>query len=413
MSRGTKSQEMEKGTKQSRTAVNANASKGDPMQHLTTGIPAGQSAVGWEDLGGPTPFNYSPTGDAAELEDAAERIKQVRDVINAKAAPAEPMPTMANPLKEDEDVEDEEFLEEEDDDEEYDDEDEEYDDEDEDEEYDEDDEEYDEEDDEEYDEEDEEELSEDYLDLDNFDVDEDIRALLSGEEELSEEYKEKTKTIFESALRSKVQEIHEAMEGHYESVYQNRLLEEVQSIRENLEERVDSYLEYVAAEWLKENELAVQYGIKEEITESFLAGMRNLFEDHYVELPEERYDVLGSMVEKLDEMESKLNEQTRINVQLNRQLSESVADRVFDSVSEGLAITQREKLASLAESVEFESEAIYREKLESLRESYFPTRIMTPIVQPETLSEGYDSSPESITTSMGAYLRAASMLSKN
>jgi hypothetical protein len=399
MSRGKKSQEMELGTKQSRTAVNANAKAGEPMPHLTTGIPPGQSATSWEDLGGPTPFDYRPDDDSAELDDAADRIKQVRDAINAKARPAEPMPKMANPLKEDEDLDEDEYIVE-DEDEEYDEE-----------EYDEED--YDDEDGEEYDEEGEEEYDEDELDLDDFDVDQDVEALLSGEDELSEEYKEKTKTIFESALRSKVGEIREALEEHYETVYQERLLEEVEAIRGDLEERVDSYLQYVAEEWLKENMLAVQYGIREDITESFLAGMRNLFENHYVDIPEERYDVLGGMVEKLDEMEEKLNEQTRINVQLNRQLSESVADRVFDSVSEGLAITQREKLASLAESVEFESEKEYREKLESLRESYFPTRVITPTVQMETLSEGYDSSPESITTSMGAYLRAASMLSKN
>jgi hypothetical protein len=395
MSRGKKSQGMELGTKQSHTAVNANASPGEPMSHLQTGVVAGQTGS-WEDLGGPTPFNYKTDDDSAELE-TSERVKKVRDIINAKARPADPMPSMSNPLKEEEELEEEEYEEDEDYDE---DESEEYD------EYEEAEEEY---------EEDEDELEEDEeFDLDDFDVEDDVEALLAGEEDLSEEYKEKTKTIFESALRSKVSEITEALESHYEEVYQTRLLEEVEAIREGLEDRVDSYLQYVAEEWLKENQLAVQYGIREEVMESFLAGMRNLFEDHYVDIPEEKYDVLDGMAEKLDEMEEKLNEQTRINVQLNRQLSESVADRVFDSVADGLAATQREKLASLSESVEFDSEDDYREKLESLRESYFPVKVITPQVQHmENLSEGYVDSYESYSPIMESYVNVANMLARN
>jgi exonuclease VII large subunit len=141
--------------------------------------------------------------------------------------------------------------------------------------------------------------------------------------------------------------------------------------------------------------------------------MRNLFENHYVQLPEEKYDVLENMVEKLDEMETKLNEQIERNIQLNRRLSESVADRIFDVVSDGLAITQKEKLASLAESVEFESEEEYREKLETLKESYFPTRTSAPIAQPETLSEGVVSSVEDYSPAMDGYMKALSMLAKN
>jgi exonuclease VII large subunit len=141
--------------------------------------------------------------------------------------------------------------------------------------------------------------------------------------------------------------------------------------------------------------------------------MRNLFENHYVQLPEEKYDVLENMVEKLDEMETKLNEQIERNIQLNRRLSESVADRIFDVVSDGLAITQKEKLASLAESVEFESEEEYREKLETLKESYFPTRNSAPIAQPETLSEGVAPSVVDHSPAMDGYMKALSMLAKN
>jgi exonuclease VII large subunit len=130
-------------------------------------------------------------------------------------------------------------------------------------------------------------------------------------------------------------------------------------------------------------------------------------------MPEEKYDVLEGMVEKLDEMEEKLNEQIEKNIRLNQRLSESVADRILDEVSEGLAATQKEKLATLAESVEFEGEQTYRGKLETLRESYFPIRRVAQHVVTETLSEGYDYSPESVSDSMSQYLRAADMFRKN
>ena len=136
-------------------------------------------------------------------------------------------------------------------------------------------------------------------------------------------------------------------------------------------ERVDAYLEYVSEEWMKENQLAVEKGLKTEMTESFLTGMKSLFEEHYVTIPEEKYDVLSTMVEKLDEMEDKLNEQIKSNIALNQRLAESVADVILADVCEGLALSQKEKLASLAENVEFDSEDNYREKLVTLRESYF------------------------------------------
>ena len=140
--------------------------------------------------------------------------------------------------------------------------------------------------------------------------------------------------------------------------------------------------------------------------------MRGLFEEHYVEIPEDKYDVLESMVDKLDEMEEKLNEQIEKNVSLNKRLAESVADGILDHVSEGLATTQKEKLASLAESVEFESEDEYREKLEMLRESYFSTH-KTPKAKTETLSEGVESGSEQYSDTMAAYLRTLSAVAKN
>ena len=233
--------------------------------------------------------------------------------------------------------------------------------------------------------------------------------LLAGEE-LSEEFQEKARTIFETAINAKVATIREELEAKYEE----KFVEEVASAKESLAERVDSYLEYVADEWMSENQLAVEAGLKADMTESFLTGMKSLFEEHYVQIPEEKYDVFESMVEKLDDMETKLNEQIEKNITLNSRLSESAAEGILNDVSEGLAQTQKEKLASLAESVEFESESQYRGKLETLKESYFTQKNVSTTAKTETLSEGVDSAPAvSVSGSMDAYMRAlGSTLSK-
>jgi hypothetical protein len=387
MSRGKQLQEMESastpgqgggagsGAKQSRTAVNSGASAPDPTPSLSGSTP-GQTGS-YEDLGGPTPENYKPDDDSAKLKTPGTTLKQVRDVVNKGAKPAEAM-------KEEEDLEDEEILSEEEGDEDEVESTEEV------------------EETEEKDEEDEEEVVEE-----EFDIDEDVNALLAGED-LSEEFQEKARTIFEAALRSKVSEIKESLEEQYS----NALAEEVEEIKTELADRVDSYLEYVADEWISENALAVEHGLKTEMTESFLQGMRGLFEAHYVSIPEEKYNVIESMVEKLDEMETKLNEQIEKNISLNKRLSESVADGIFDQISEGLADTQKDKLASLSQSVEFESESQYREKLETLRESYFPSRGVSPSARTETLSEGLDAAPESYSGSMASYLKTLSAFSK-
>ena len=366
MSRGDL-QEMEVGTKQSKTAVNSNAKAAESMPHMAD---PGTQLGHVEDLGGPDPSNYRPDDDSAKLKTPGATLKQVRDVVNKGAKSADPMKGMKEEFEEDE----EELLEaakkkEEEEKEEE--------------------------------EEEEEEMEE------SFQIEDDVNALLGGEE-LSESFKEKAKTIFEAALKSKVAEIKEAIEAQYEQ----KLVEEVEVIKEALAERVDAYLEYVSEEWFVENELAIEHGLKTEMTESFLQGMRGLFEDHYVSIPEDKYDVLESMVEKLDEMETKLNEQIEKNVSLNKRLAESVADGILDQVSEGLAVTQKEKLASLAESVEFESDEEYREKLEMLKESYFPAN-KTPKAHTETLSEGVDQSPESISGPMAAYLRTLQAVAKN
>jgi isocitrate dehydrogenase kinase/phosphatase len=237
------------------------------------------------------------------------------------------------------------------------------------------------------------------------DIEADVNALLGGEE-LSEEFREKAKTVFEAALQSKVTQLAEDMQAKYDE----KLAEEVESTKAALAERVDQYLEYVAEEWFVENELAIEHGLKTEMTESFLGGMKNLFEEHYVQIPDDKYDVLESMVEKLDDMETKLNEQIEKNIGLNSRLAESVADGILDQVSDGLAATQKEKLASLSESVEFESESQYREKLETLKESYFPSG--TPKATGETITETVDHTSADVSNSMASYLKTLQAVAK-
>ena len=384
MSSGTNLQEMEVGTQVSKTAVNANAAPAQTLPKAgsnasNVSTPGNQAQV--EDLGGPTPDNYSPTNDSAKLKEAGGSLKQVRDVVNKGAAPAEAAGTSATPVKVPEEVEatDEVVSEEEVATNEVVSEEETT----------------------------EEEVVAEAPEFTEIDIEEDVQALVEGEE-LSEDFKEKAKTILEAAINGKVSQIQEVLVAQYDK----KLLEEVEEIKGALNERVDSYLEYVADEWFAENQLAVETGLKEELTESFMTGLKGLFEEHYVSIPEEKYDVLESMVEKLDDMETKLNEQIEKNVSLNQRLAGATADSIFDSVSEGLADTQKEKLASLSESVEFESETEYREKLETLKESYFPTAKAPTTAKTETLSEGMEAAPETHSASMAAYLKSMSMVSK-
>ena len=352
MSRGTKLQKMEEEVKQSKTAVNANAKPPMPMEK---GAP-------YEDLGGPTPENYSPTNDSAKLKEPGGSLKQVSDAITNRKGKTlkqgdEPEVTDEQEVVAEEPAtEVEEIVAEE-------------------------------------------ETVEETVEID---VEDDVNALLGGEE-LSEEFRAKAKTIFEAAINSKVAVIREEIVREHEE----KLSEEVEEIKVELQERVDSYLEYVADEWFVENQLAVENGLKADMTESFLEGMKGLFEEHYVQIPEEKYDVLKSMVEKLDDMETKLNEQIEKNIALNKGLAEATADGILESVSDGLAATQKEKLASLAESVEFESDEEYREKLETLKESYFPHKSATTS-KTETLSEGVASAPEEISGSMAQYVKTLS-----
>ena len=358
--------------------VTKGAAKGDPAP---AGVPV-------EDLGGPTPENYRPDDNSAQLKDPAATLKQVQDVVNSKATKAEEATPEGDVVSEEEVTTDEVVAEEEASTEEVVAE-------------------------EETTEEEvvsEEETTEEET-IAEINVEEDLKALIEGEE-LSEEFQDKARVIFETAIKTKVEEIKEELQESYATA----LVEELETIKGGLIERVDSYLEYVSDEWMQENALQVEAGLKTEMTESFLEGMKGLFEEHYVTIPEEKYDVLNSMVDKLDEMEGKLNEQIERNVALNRRLAESTADVIFADVTEGLADTQKEKLATLAENVEFESESDYREKLGTLKESYFPTKSTgTPKSTSENLSEEVSTdevASQEVNPQMQAYLGMLSRAAK-
>ena len=364
MSADSNLQEME-------NAVTKGAAPAEPMQ--AGGVP-------YEDLGGPTPENSRPDDDSNKLKEPGATLKQVKDVVNAKAAPAEEVEvdedqevvaeaeeeTAEEVVSEEETTEEEVVAEAE------------------------------------------ETTEEEVIQEEEIDIEGDVQALLEGEE-LSEEFQEKARTIFEAAIKTKVSEIKENLE----TAYQQALVEELETIKEGLTERVDSYLEYVADEWIQENALQVEHGLKTEMTESFLEGMKSLFEEHYVTIPEDRYDVIESMVDKLDEMENKLNEQIDRNVALNRRLAESTSDVIFSEVAEGLALSQKDKFASLAENVEFESEADYREKLVTLKKSYFPEQKSTQSETTETISEGViTESTQQVSGRMESYLSTLGRVSK-
>ena len=374
MSVGSNLQEMENVVTKGAAASEAMPKSGSNASGVST---PGQTGS-YEDLGGPTPENYKVDDNSAKL--AEPKIATVKDIVNRGAKPADPMP---KGMKEEEEVAGEVVEEEETT----------------------------------ASAEDvvsEEETSEEEVVSEEeqapeaeYNIEEDVEALLAGEE-LSEDFQEKARTIFEAAIKTKVAEVQEELKAQYETT----LEEEVSVIKEELTSRVDAYLEYVASEWISENQLAIEQGLKAEMTESFLTGMRSLFEDHYVTIPEEKYDVTTAMVEKLDEMEDKLNEQIKSNVALNQRLAESVADVIFSEVCEGLALSQKDKLASLAENVEFDSEDNYREKLATLRNSYFPENAGAQRDTSENISESSESIAQPVTGLMESYLDTLTRVSK-
>lgn len=294
------------------SSVTANAKAGDPMPKIDNTVP-GQTGSA-EDLGGPL-TKPSPGTEETPGKKVYAKASKVSNVVNKTGGTPDPMPTIDGSAPGQSGVKEET--------------------------------------------EEVEEIS--------IDVTQDVEALLQGEE-FSDEFKFKAATIFEAAVKAKVVEEVEKIQKTFEE----KLQQEVAEVKESVETRVESHLDYVAEQWVKENQLAVDTGLRSELSEEFILGLKGLFEQHYVDIPEDKYDVLGEMSEKLDEMEEKLNEQIETNVGLNATLGTYIRNGAIAEISEGLAQTQREKLASLAEGVEFVSEESYREKIVTIKENYFP-----------------------------------------
>ena len=302
----------DKHTELEESSVTANAKAGDPMPKIDNTVP-GQTGSA-EDLGGPL-TKPSPDTEETPGKKVSAKASKVSNVVNKTGGAADPMPTLQGSAPGQKGVKEET--------------------------------------------EEVEEIS--------IDVSQDVEALLQGEE-FSDEFKFKAATIFEAAVKAKVVEEVEKIQKTFEE----KLQAEVAEVKESVETRVEAHLDYVAEQWVKENQIAVDNGLRSELSEEFILGLKELFESHYVDIPEDKYDVLGEMSEKLDQMEEKLNEQIETNVGLNQTLGTYIKNGVIADISEGLAQTQKEKLASLAEGVEFVSEESYREKIETIKENYFP-----------------------------------------
>jgi hypothetical protein len=241
-----------------------------------------------------------------------------------------------------------------------------------------------------------------------YDFTEDVDALVAGEE-LSEEFRLKAATIFEAAVTAKVNTEVAALQEAFESA----LTEEVEKIQTDLAEKVDDYLTYAAEQWMKENALQIEHGIKSEMAESFFNGLKGLFLEHNFSVPEEKFNLLDGMVEEIDEMEAKLNEQIDTNVALNKRIGEFVKMEIVNECATGLAETQKEKLASLAEGVEFETEEDFRNKVNTIKESYFTRKAELAESVSEPTEEASEPLVEDTTSStMSKYVDALARWSK-
>ena len=324
--------------------VTANAKPGDPMPKIDNTVP-GQTGTP-EDLGGPL-TKPSPDTEPSPGKAASAKAKKLSNVVNKTGGAAEPMPTLQGSAPGQSGVKEESEL--------------------------------------------------------SIDVSADVEALLNGEE-FSEEFKFKAATIFEAAVKAKVVEEVEKLEKTYEE----KLETQVSEMKESLETKVEAHLEYATEQWINENKIAIDSGLRSDLTEEFILGLKNLFESHYVDIPEDKYDILGEMAEKLNQMEEKLNEQIETNVELNQTVGTYIKNGIIAEISEGLAQTQKEKLTSLAEGVEFVSEESYREKIETIKENYFPK---TQASSSEDLVEKTETISESAGP-MAAYAAALERWSK-
>ena len=224
--------------------------------------------------------------------------------------------------------------------------------------------------------------------FEELDLSGDVAALTEGED-LSEEYKDKAKTIFEAAVRAKLVEEHTKLVEHFET----KLTEQVEAVKAELSEEVNGTIKYGIGQWIEQNQVAIDSGVRNEITEDFIAGLMNLCKEHWINIPEDKSDVVQEMADTICEMEERLNEQIERNVELNNRLSESSKVVILNQVSEGLADTQKERLASLSEGVTFETGEQFACAVKTLRKSYFPESVSRTEVSDETPVEGHDVSP--------------------
>jgi hypothetical protein len=233
--------------------------------------------------------------------------------------------------------------------------------------------------------------------FEDLDVSDDVNALLEGTE-LSEEFAEKAKTIFEAAVKAKISEEYDRLVEHFAT----ELDKQVETVKSELSEEVNGTVNYAIGQWMEENQVAIDRGIRNEITEDFIAGLKNLFEEHYISIPDEKINVVEGMVDQIREMEERLDEQVKANVKLQTRLNEAAKINILSVVSEGLADTQKEKLAALAEGIDFVSEEDFSKKVNTIKRSYFKETITVPSdAADETPVEGQEVSPV-----MAAYLQA-------
>tara|TARA_R100000322_G_scaffold48502_1_gene30534 strand:- start:339 stop:1373 length:1035 start_codon:yes stop_codon:yes gene_type:complete len=255
---------------------------------------------------------------------------------------------------------------------------------------------------------DEETISEEETSETKYDFTQDVDALVSGEE-LSEEFRVKAATIFEAAVTARVNEESKALQEAFEE----SLTEEVEKIKTDLAEKVDDYVSYATKQWIEENALAVEHGIKNEMAESFFNGLKDLYVEHNFSVPEEKFNLLDGMTGELDEMEKKLNEQIDTNIALQKRIGEYSKMEIVNDAATGLAETQKEKLASLAEGVEFENEEDFRNKIETIKESYFTRKAEVAEQAKEPTEEASQPLVESnVSGTMGKYVDALARWSK-
>ena len=239
------------------------------------------------------------------------------------------------------------------------------------------------------------------------DVKEDVKALVGNESDLSDEFKQKASTIFEAAVRNKLAD--EVI--RLEDEYADKVKTDTETAKNEIVEKVDGYLNYIVVEWMKENEEAVEKGLKSEVAEDFISGLKKLFESHYIDIPEEKYNVIEDQAAKIDELIKKLNESIEKNVELNKENAKHTRDEILSDVASDLADTQKDKFNGLAENVEYNDAADFRKKVETLKASYFPKDKATSD-EVNDVAGTQDNVDSDITESMAAYTAAISKQKK-